>query len=300
MARKLRPDEREAQNRQLPATVKVNLGGKTLATARADLARTPLGAPPVDYDVRSVYDVRPVGAFDFNICEQQAFDTTTGNLTVEMTVPEGLVAVLREIDVWFEPNPSGPLRSDYNWSLVLNGGDVNYNTNVFFGVGINNQKVFLLANENNRIGVRFGASSLDTFANVVGFVQFHGTFQLKSNVPLPFEIANPVGRARFGERPGVPPKREILSLPKAPQTQTAPGPAPAPTVLRTAAQRTPEPPAPMPVKAMAVPPFKVLLSKNLVRGVQTLVPVKPQGGGFILLTDAEKAQYADYIATLKR
>lgn len=208
MARKLRPDEREAQNRQLPATVKLNIGGKSLKGSRDDLSRTPLGSPPVDYDVRSIFDVRPVGGFDFNI---STFDTINEGITpylVEMTVPEGFVAVLRDIDVWFEPAPAGLDKSDFTWTLMLNGAAYNYNVDIPFGTAVDRELVFMLADEFNRIGVRV-VSTGGSYGTERAYARFHGTFLPKTARPLPFEIANPT-RQKQDRRVAPPvPKKEV-------------------------------------------------------------------------------------------
>lgn len=295
MARKLRPDEFEARQRQLPATNKRNLGGRSLGKSREDLSRTPLGSPPVDYDVRSVYDVRPVAAFDFNIANSLQFDSLGTARIVEMTVPEGLICVLREIDLWFEPIPVGSVKSDFSWSLTLNGGDVPYNLLNPFGIAVDKEKVFLLADEFNRVGVRFTAATVGSLVSIFGFVRFHGTFQLKTTVPLPFEIANPTGRQ--------------ISRPRG-QPVTLPSPSPA--AQRTSQENTPtaipqemQVVAPLPPATPAIPPgtvrppFDIRLANMLVRGVPSKVPVKAKAGGFVPLTDQERAQYADYIATLR-
>ncbi len=137
MARKLRTDEFEARQRQLPATQKRFLGGSSMNHARESLSQTPLGAPQVDYDVRSVYDVRPVGAWDFNILGSRQF-TSIGNNSrlIEMTVPDGLIAVLRTIDIWMEPIPLGAAKTAYTWSLSLNSGDVPWNQSIPFGIAV--------------------------------------------------------------------------------------------------------------------------------------------------------------------
>ncbi len=213
-------------------------------------------------------------------------------------MPQGFVCVLRQLDIWFEPNPVGALRSDYTWSLMLNGANVNYNENIPFGVGVDGEKVFLLANEFNRVGVRFGSTPASDLDNIVGFVRFYGTFQLKTEVPLPFEIANPSGRLRPAlAKPGVPPVRE---LPREPTAQKSPIVTPSIPIKPAAPVQPQVMPAPvMTQKQILKPPFQVRLSRNLVKGVQTWVPVKPKGGGFVLLTPQEQSMYAEFIATLK-
>jgi hypothetical protein len=225
MARKLRPDEFEARQRQLPASLKLNIGGKSLKRSRDDLARTPLGSPPVDYDVRSVYDVRPVGAFDFNIAASDVLGAgegaTSNVLTAEMTVPDGLVAVLRNFDIWFEPNPAGADKSDFKWSLQLNGADFPYNGSIPFGVVVDRETVFMLANEFNRIGIRVTATAGAIFVtgSPVLWVRFYGTFQIKGSIPLPFEIANPASGRVLGPRG---PVRSPPVLPDPPPKPTGP------------------------------------------------------------------------------
>lgn len=45
-------------------------GSRNLKTADDAFQKTPLGAPPANCDVRSVYDARPVNGLDFNIAVQ--------------------------------------------------------------------------------------------------------------------------------------------------------------------------------------------------------------------------------------
>lgn len=191
MARKLRPDEFEARQRQLPAKNKRNIGGKSIAGSREDLTRTPLGSPPVDYDVRSVFDVRPVGAFDFNIEANTALDSIGLNPPIEMTVPEGFVCVLREVSIWMQPTPPGPLKTNYNWTLTLNGSEFPYNQLNSFGIAVDEEKTFMLADEFNRVGLRIRQGTGGNLFGVTGYARFHGTFVQKTARPMPFEIANP-------------------------------------------------------------------------------------------------------------
>lgn len=297
MARKLRSDEREAVNRQLPATVKRNLGGKTLARSRRDLARTPLGSPPVDYDVRSVYDVRPVAAFDFNIESSQPVSASNTDATVEMVVPDGFVAVLREADIWIEPAPPSPggLKSNYTYKLRLNHADFSYNGPVSMGTDVQSEKFFMLANEGNTIGFlvhpRGPGADLD---QTIVYARFRGTFQLKGEIPLPFEIANPTHRTVNKPRAGVLPVRVSPAPPAPPIPTTAAPPVPPIPPANFA------PPAPTAARrAIQTPPFEIKFANMLNRGVQTWTPVRAKGGGYIPLTDAERVTYADFIATLR-
>src|SRR5262245_50792115 len=122
----------EARQRQLPADRHVR-AAKTAAwaNARTEMEQTPLGSPPKPVDVRSVYDTRPINAFDFNIPAFNTVVSDASSVTVSFNVPEGFVCVLRNFDLWFEDGAgSGQDRSDFLWTLQLNGGDYPYNIGV--------------------------------------------------------------------------------------------------------------------------------------------------------------------------
>lgn len=202
MARDIRDDEFDARQRQLPADTRRFMGGAGLEKAREDFQETPLGSPPQCVDVRSVYDVRPIGAWDFNIHESTETDLDDSIVRVEMSVPDGLIAVLRNIDIWFDPPPptsSGdPIdaRSDILYSLTLNGGDFPYNVNIPMGVMVNRETVFLIGDEFNRIGVRLQRDNSDPIfpgeSTGIAHVRFYGNFLLKAARPAALEIGNPV------------------------------------------------------------------------------------------------------------
>lgn len=182
-----RRGEFEARNRQLPADLNQTIAFAVSAKSRADFDVTPVGTPPICYDVRSVFDARPINTYDFKITQSGSF--TFGNdILLEMTVPEGYMAVLRSLEYWTEGATVAPLRSSILMSVLLNGG--NYPNNVDIPVGIATDgpmPFFLLADEFNRIGVRFTYSStVDTFYTI-----FAGNFILKTGRPYAFEIANP-------------------------------------------------------------------------------------------------------------
>lgn len=67
-----RGQEFEDRNRQLPGdTGSPVYAGGSIEKVRAELAKTVLGSPPQDCDVRSTFDSRPVNAYDFNLINHQ-------------------------------------------------------------------------------------------------------------------------------------------------------------------------------------------------------------------------------------
>lgn len=226
MARDIRRDEFEGRNRQLPADLDQSASYSGSAQARKDLSNTPLGSPPQCVDVRSVYDTRPINGFDFNIQTSGGADPTPDLL--QFQVPEGYVCVLRSFDIWIENPIPAIAKSGAAWTLILNGGDVPYNGPVSFGSAVDDETVFLIADEFNMVGLRitvFTGGELTTI-----YARFYGNFLLKTAVPAPWQIGNPVNAPGCGQpvtRPRVPtelqPERPRVSAP-------APAPAPAPVI----------------------------------------------------------------------
>jgi len=233
--RRTRRGELEYNQRQLPADHRARgASGKAWAKSRDDAAKTPLGQPPKPVDVRSVYDTRPVNAFDFNISTSAATLSTDTQSSLFFQVPEGFVCVLRNFDIWMEPSPTGLERSAFLWSLQLNGGDFPYNLNVPFGVMVDRETCFMIANEFNTVGLRLVANG-GAFPVGSVFARFYGNFLLKSGLPPSLEIGNLVPKSAIQPR-AAPPKRtpEPPPLPPSPQqpspsSSRTPQPSPAPT-----------------------------------------------------------------------
>lgn len=233
MTSRLRGDEFEGRNRQLPANLDQSRLYGLSEKSRQALNQTPLGTPPDCYDVRSVYDSRPVNATDFNIIGSFNF-VGEGAVTtiIDMEVPEGYIGVLRQVHVWFEP-VYGQNRSDVSASFTLNGADVPYNQNLFVGGDTDDLETFILGNEFNRLGLRItlndGLLPDDDF---MCYVKFYGNFLLKSNRPLPAEIANPSMDAKCTNAPTPTPiKAPVQFAPpvKAPIAAQTPIPPPVPS-----------------------------------------------------------------------
>lgn len=177
------------RNEQLPADpggVRFP-GSQSMAASDAAFAQTPNGPPLGCVDVRSVYDVRPINAFDFNIAGTAVLQSSSvGQNEITFTVPDGFVCVLRSMDLWVEPN-SATERSDAMWSLMLQGTTFPYNDSVPFGGQQDDIAVFLVADEFNRVGVRIGGSSI---GGQNGFAIFYGQFLPKTGLQFNMEIGN--------------------------------------------------------------------------------------------------------------
>lgn len=164
----------------------------------ADMRAAPAGEPPADYDVRSVYDSRPVLGYDFNVLlstSDIAGDPSPPlTLTSQFIVPQGFVAVVRKAHVWIEPNVPLSSRSNVLFTLAINGVRVQYNEDIAVGdETLEPLEFFTIIDELNSLAAMITLSGIIS-TNV--FVHFYGNLLSKTGRPPAFEIANPVGRAR--------------------------------------------------------------------------------------------------------
>lgn len=165
--------------------------GPSTAAAQTDLGNTPLGAPPACYDVRSVYDSRPVNGYDFTITVTDVGDEAT--FPLEFTVRQGYVAVLLGFSHWIEDDPLPPIvfRNDMLATLQKNKVQVQDNVDVPVGLFSDNLWTgFIVADEFETLGLVFSFSdpALDVGQR---WVTFRGNYLLKSGRASNFEIANP-------------------------------------------------------------------------------------------------------------
>lgn len=265
----------EQRERQLPASRGISPGAQA-AAARTALDATPLGPVRLGYDVRSVFDSRPVNAWDFNIPVTFAGEPSNP-VTVSFTVPNGLVAVLRRVITFLEdPIPADVLRKDVLLTLLLNQGVVPNNESIPVGVeqdGLVN--CFVVADQGSVLSARFVVSAA-IIAQAPDFVaHFYGTFLQKTSIPPQFEIANPSNRSQ-----GQP---NIIAAPAAPALPS-PSPSPSPTQSTFPRERGPQ-----------VPPFPVEWSYNVGQTPRVWYPVTSQGGRKRVLTTDEQFTYRDYL-----
>jgi hypothetical protein len=177
---------------QLPADANTTGGDERASRLTGAMMRAPAGEPGVGSDVRSVYDSRPVNAFDFNIPV-----TATGGengfgdepLTCEFTVPLGFVLVLRRIHHYSDNLPPLPSRGDVVATLLRDGAAVPYNEDIPVGVESDDlMHFFQVYDENAKVGVRFSYAS-STPDDVTA--HFYGNLLPKTGRPANEEIANP-------------------------------------------------------------------------------------------------------------
>lgn len=162
--------------------------------------RFPAGTVPVEVEVLSVYDSRPINASDFNIFTPQDgifsdFNETTRVLS--FTVPAGHICVIRQLS-WMALRESGHLlpwlfqgeTQAPTWRLVINGNvppGLALNANEISGI-YGTINVFEIADESQIVEFlfinRYSSSPLHAHAHV------YGNMLKKRGVHAPYEIAH--------------------------------------------------------------------------------------------------------------
>lgn len=171
---------------------------RQLGNAMAAFDRAPLGEPPIDFTVRSVFDSRPIQGYDFNVTSSTIVSGSIPFTTlVSFIVPTGLVCVLRQLHHFFTVPPVIASRADVLLSLQVNGADVPNNTSIPVGVASDDiVKCFVIADENTQVTAKF-VTNVDVLVEAVSiFVQFYGNFLLKTGRPSIMEIANQTGEGK--------------------------------------------------------------------------------------------------------
>jgi hypothetical protein len=158
------------------------------------MVATPIGEPDSDFDVRSVYDSRPVNAYDFNFSANADLSSEGSGFswTVTFTVPNGYRAVPREWDVLYDPGfASANSYSDSFVTIQQSGAALPNNGPITVGIGTYDPiKTFFLCEENTTFGMTgFTALTNSSQASSVN-VNVYGNLIPVSEVALPFCIAN--------------------------------------------------------------------------------------------------------------
>lgn len=151
-----------------------------------DMNAAPLGEPESDYDVRSVYDSRPVNAFDFNLAGT-ATDGSGVGWSITFQVPNGYRAVPKKWEVVFDNPPPGPVASS-TVTILSNGAALPYNSGIIIGTG-GTVDTFFLCEENSTFGIK-GHNSNIFAGNVPVSVNVWGQLIPVSDVALPFTASN--------------------------------------------------------------------------------------------------------------
>lgn len=182
--------------------------------ARSDLKRTGLGAPLLDFTVRSVFDSRPVNARDFNawfhpavggegipneyVCLRKCFQTPPGyvtcvrKVTVMASTQAEFVQVAGFVKLLVDEATVDPPE------LVTGPVDVNFAeaTGIPFNA-CDSFDTFTLVDEGHWVGVDISMNDTPDDGNVWATLRvgFYGQFLLKTGVPPLFQAANQGGRA---------------------------------------------------------------------------------------------------------
>jgi len=156
----------------------------------AQMIAAPPGEPPIDYDVRCVYDSRPINGYDFNVASFAAIGSTN-SWSVNFEVPKGYVAVVRSARHFLDPLPSSlDSENDVLATLLVNNIEIQNNNNIPVGVQSDTYlKYFYVVDELNTFGLKLTPSSVPLNTNA--WVTFYGNLISKTGRPIPFEIANP-------------------------------------------------------------------------------------------------------------
>jgi hypothetical protein len=155
------------------------------------LQNTPLGEPRTAFDVRCVYDSRPINAYDFNFSAQFSYGTGSSVNSVNFNVPQGYRAVPREWRVLLTV-PTAPSSGSFNQiSFTSNNAAVPNNQNIIFansGTDDEPIKTFFLCEEQTQ----FGATLALLNSSVPGYavVTVYGNLIAVDSHGLPFAIAN--------------------------------------------------------------------------------------------------------------
>lgn len=211
------PEDLGLERRELFGDVPLRRGVphdmRSNASRRDAAAQAPLGTPSLDFDVRSIYDSRPVNTRDFNLWFEALTDSTPVDLAVFFrcfAVPVGYVAVVREVTVLF--NTAGSLGTtpfDGTLALALDGNFYDP-MDVIVGPAIGTPetevaavgaipwrsgeatKTFMVADQSQFVGIFLGIEGNPVITGGI-YVGFYGNFLQKTNVPANFQIANKAG-----------------------------------------------------------------------------------------------------------
>lgn len=240
----------EQQDAQLPANTKSIASDIAQASdSRDTLGNAPLGSPLAEFDVRSVYDARPVNSYDFNIVISNQ-DTcsgvgiwTGGQFDFGFIVPSGYVAVLKKLHHSFSPPPVITARKDVTAALLVNGSLYQRGVQIVavgadptanaspgdIPIGLESDDIlqsFVIADENQSLGVRIKVSAAIAAIGPVFYAHLYGQLLLKTGRPAQFEPANRIGKASAGSPIYRPATQAQVNAEAA--ARTAPPPPPEP------------------------------------------------------------------------
>lgn len=186
------------------------------ATDAAQAKRTGIGSPKVDYDVRSIYDSRPLNGRDFNLWFTSVLtdEIATFNPLVLLNmwmVPQGLVAVIRGFTIIQDPGEDLGI-FDGEVALLVDQA-VKEPPTVLLGPLITNNLVeqtflpyrsgeeietFIVVDALQSVGLDWRPTDPAVVPGAEGqFVRFgfRGNFLQKTGVPANMQVCNKAGQA---------------------------------------------------------------------------------------------------------
>jgi len=166
-----------------------DMGGEIASTL--SMQRTPLGDGPTNYDVRSVWPVRPIAGFDFNYNFSGTtvpLGTTTAQWTTTFVTPIGYRLIPLIWDVNYDFPGSGPAANS-TVSLQNNGIGVPLNQGIIIGAG-GQVRSFFIVEENTQFGI-IGANSNNSGTGNIN-INCYGYVVPVTDVSLAFSVANPI------------------------------------------------------------------------------------------------------------
>ncbi len=162
----------------------------------------PVGlAPPPPFQVQSVFDTRPISAFDFVLNASAAFSDENppnppGILTLTTPqIPNGYVAVLRRVELaFYPPLIMGDVDAFLAVSLLRNGGVIPFNT-LNFGVSVEfydwpTHHVYATRDTIGLLVSPPGAFLSPGSGNYALSAMFHGTLIPSKSLPPEIEVGS--------------------------------------------------------------------------------------------------------------
>ena len=154
-----------------------------------DLERTPLGEPRVAFDVRCVYDSRPVNGYDFNLSATATQTSTSSIFLVIFNVPNGYRMVPREWEITFD-NPQVGAAANSTVSIQQNNANLPNNGPIIIGMGTSEPiKTFFVCEENTTFGL-IGSTNNPLLQTINVNINVYGNLLPVTDVALPFEVTN--------------------------------------------------------------------------------------------------------------
>lgn len=173
-------------------------GARGITGVPPNLGRVPVGiAPPEPLQVVSVFDTRPISAYDFLVTDSALW--TSGDAAqdiLEAIVPDGYTAVLRKLRIEFTANVvvniTSATANTAVMALLRNGGVIPNNTWTARGeLIVIEWLTHQVYGAGEVMGMQISGSRASPAADVIVNVNFSGTLIPTKSKPPETEIASP-------------------------------------------------------------------------------------------------------------